>query len=172
MADPVTEFERYRSEILALLGDDDPLDVLRSSLDELSELVRGASVERLRAPTEPGEWSPWQVLAHLADAEAVFGFRVKLIVTQEGPTLVGYDQDAWTARFADLDRDPQETFTRWQALRSHNLRLYESMTEAEWERIGFHTERGEQTAREVARLAAGHDRAHIGQIRRGLTRTL
>ncbi len=168
MPDSVTEFERYPDQILALLGDDDPLDVLRASLEELATLVAGADTEQLRAPTAPGEWSPWQVLVHLVDAEAMFGMRVRLIVTQEQPTLVGYDQDAWTARFADLDPDPQETFTRWRTLRSNNLRLYESLTANEWQRTGMHTERGEQSAREVVRLAAGHDRAHIDQIRRGL----
>ncbi len=168
MDEPVTEFERYRTEILALLGDDDPLDVLHASLEDIATLVAGADTEQLRAETAPGEWSPWQVLAHLADAELVIGLRVRLIVTQDQPTLVGYDQDAWTARFADLDPDPQETFTRWRALRSNNLRLYESLTPDEWERTGMHTERGEETAREEVRLAAGHDRAHIDQIRRGL----
>ena len=168
MPEPVTEFERYRTESLALLGDDEPLDVLRASLEEVATLVAGANTEQLRAATAPGEWSPWQVLVHLADAEAMFGMRVRLIVTQEQPTLVGYDQDAWTARFADLDPDPQETFTRWRALRSSNLRLYESLTPDEWNRTGMHTERGEQSAKEVVRLAAGHDRAHIDQIRHGL----
>lgn len=170
MPEPVSEFERYRTEILALLGDDDPLDVLRASLEEIATLVAGADADQISASPAPGEWSPWQVLAHLADSEAVLGMRVRLIVTQDQPTLVGYDQDAWTARFADLDPDPQETFTRWRALRSNNLRLYESLTPDEWARAGLHTERGEESAREVVRLAAGHDRAHIDQIRRGLTK--
>jgi hypothetical protein len=168
MTDPVTEFERYREEILALLGDDDPLDVLSASLRELSALVADATSERLRAAPAPSEWSPWQVLIHLADAEAVFGIRVRMIVTQDRSVIVGYDQDAWTDRFAALDRDPQETFARWQALRSNNLRLYQSLTPEEWERIGVHSERGEQSVREIVRLAAGHDRAHLDQMRRGL----
>lgn len=168
MPDPVTEFERYRTEILALVGDDDPLDVLRESLEELATLVAGAEDDQMRTPTAPGEWSAWQVLVHLADAEAIMGMRVRLILTNDQPTLLGYDQDAWTARFGGLDPDPQETYTRWRALRSNNLRLYELLTPDEWERTGMHTERGQQSAREVVRLAAGHDRAHLDQIRRGL----
>ena len=169
MAEPVTEFERYRTQILALLGDDNPLDVLRASLEDVSTLVSGADADQISASPAPGEWSPWQVLVHLSDAEAMFGMRVRLIVTQDQPTLVGYDQDAWTARFAALDPGPQATFTRWLALRQNNLRLYESLTPDEWKRTGLHTERGEQSAHDVVRLAAGHDRAHIDQIRRGLT---
>lgn len=168
MPDPVTEFERYRDEILALLGDDDPLQVLRASIEELSTLVAGADTEQLRASPTPGEWSAWQVFSHLADAELVIGLRVRLIVTQDQPTLLGYDQDAWTARFSELDPDPQATWDRWLALRENNLRVYESLSNEEWERVGVHTERGEESARLVVRLAAGHDRAHIDQIRRNL----
>ena len=35
MADPVTEFEQYRQELLAELDGDDPLAVLRATLDEV-----------------------------------------------------------------------------------------------------------------------------------------
>lgn len=168
MANPVTEFEKYRSEILAKLGNDEPLDVLRASLHEISGLVASASIEQLRRAPDDGGWSPWQVLLHLADSEGMMGARVRLIVTQQRPTLVGYDQDAWAARFYGLDADPQVTFERWRVLREYNLRLYESMTAAEWERTGVHTERGEQTAHEIVRLQAGHDRSHIDQFRRGL----
>ena len=168
MADPVTEFERYREEILALLGDDDPLEVLRDTLHKLNALIADATPDQLRSAPAPGEWSPWQVLVHLADTEAVFGVRVRMIVTQDRPTLVSYDQDAWTARFAGLDHDPHETFERWRAMRSNNLRLYESLSPEEWQRVGMHTERGPESARVVVLIAAGHDRAHLDQIRRGL----
>lgn len=168
MTDPVTEFEKYRTEILAKLGNDDPVAVLRSTLEELEQLVRTADPERLRTSPGPGEWSPWQALSHLTDAEAVIGIRVRMIVTQDRPTITGYDQEAWTERLAGLDHDPLETFGRWQALRRNNVRLYESLTEAEWERVGVHSERGEESARLTISLAAGHDRAHLDQIRRGL----
>lgn len=168
MADPVTEFERYRDEILAQLGDDDPLTVLRESLAALTELMRATPGEQWNRSPAPDEWSPWQVLVHLADAEAVMGLRVRMIVTQDRPIIVGYDQDAWAARFARLDPDPQATFKRWRVLREANLRLYESLTPDEWERVGVHTERGDESARLVVKLAAGHDRAHLDQLRQGL----
>lgn len=168
MADPVTEFERYRTHILATLGDQEPLTVLRNTLHELETLVNNATTDQLKQPTEPGEWSPWQVLAHMADAEPVFGVRVRLIVTQDRPTIIGFDQEAWTERFGNVDRDPRETFTRWQVQRSHNLRLYESLSADEWQRIGLHAERGPESAYLTVQLIAGHDLVHIDQLRRGL----
>jgi hypothetical protein len=168
-ADPVTEFELYRNELLAELGVRDPVVVLRTTLDELDRLVGGTSVSQLRQRPAAGEWSPGEVLNHLADSDLVFSVRARMMVTQARPTLVGYDQEAWTARFGGLDATPQETFERWRALRLANLRVIESLQPEEWERVGLHTERGEESVRLHVRLLAGHDRVHLNQFREGLS---
>jgi hypothetical protein len=168
LADPVTEFEQYRAELLAALGGADPVVVLRRTVDEVRRLTHGVSPERLRRPPSAGEWSPWQVLCHLDDSDLVMGVRLRMMVAQDRPVLVGYDQDAWSARFSDLDTDPRDTVTRWIAVRMTNLRLCEALTPAEWGRVGLHTERGEQTVRDMVSLLAGHDVVHLDQLRRGL----
>lgn len=168
MADPVTEFELYRQELRGALGSDDPVEVLRTTLAELERLVSGASETTLSHQPAPGEWSPREVFSHLADSDQVTGVRVRMIVTQDRPAIVGYDQEAWTSRFGGLDHSARETVERWQALRRGNLRVYESLSQAEWQRAGVHSERGEETALLTVRLQAGHDRVHLDQIRRGL----
>src|ERR1700737_3897969 len=169
MADPVTEFEQYRQELLTALADDDPIAVLRATLDEVPRLLAAASPEQLNHSPAPGEWSPRQVLNHLSDTDLVYGPRIRMIVTQDRPTIVGYDQDAWTARFGGLDATPQETIERWKTLRRANLRLYESLTPEEWDRVGLHSERGPESVRLNTQLLAGHDRLHLDQFRRGLS---
>jgi hypothetical protein len=91
-----------------------------------------------------------------------------MIVTQDRPTLVGYDQEAWTARFGGLDGTPEETVERWRTLRLANLRLYASLSPEEWDRVGVHSERGPESVRLHVQLLAGHDRVHLDQFRRGL----
>jgi DinB superfamily len=168
MPDPVTEFELYRQELLAALSSDDPVAVLRATLDEVPRLVADASVEQMNRSPAPGEWSPREVLNHLSDSDLVAGTRIRMIVTQDRPTIVGYDQDAWTARFGSLDATPQETVERWLTLRRANLRLYESLLPEEWDRVGLHSERGPESVRLNVQLLAGHDRVHLDQFRRGL----
>jgi DinB superfamily len=170
MADPVSEFELYRQELLAALGNDDPVAVLRSSLEEIPKLAETTSAAQLGRAPAAGEWSAWQVLSHLADGDLMAGARVRMIVTQERPLLVGYDQEAWTARFGPLDDDVRETVERWRALRRANVRMFESLSPAEWERVGVHTERGEESARLTVQLMAGHDRVHLDQFRRAIGR--
>ena len=168
MADPVTEFEQYRQELLAALANDDPVAVMRTTLDEVPRLVATASMEQMNRSPGPGEWSPRQVLNHLSDTDLVYGTRIRMIVTQDRPTIVGYDQDAWTARFGGLDATPQDTIDRWQTLRRVNLRLMESLSPEEWDRVGLHSERGPESVRLNVQLLAGHDRMHLDQFRRGL----
>ena len=168
MADPVTEFELYREEILAALGGRDPVAVLGATVDEVDRLASGVDADRLRRSPGPGEWSPWQVLSHLTDSDLMAGVRVRMIVTQDRPMLVGYDQEAWTARFSGLDTDVRETIERWRVLRQANVRMFESLTPQEWQRVGVHTERGEESARLTVQLMAGHDRIHLAQFKRAV----
>jgi hypothetical protein len=90
------------------------------------------------------------------------------MVAQDRPTLVGYDQEAWAVRFGGLEADPHVTVARWTVLRRDNLRVWESLSPAERERAGLHSERGEESVRLLVRLLAGHDLVHLDQIRRGL----
>src|ERR1700732_938036 len=112
MADPVTEFEQYRQELLAALAGDDPVAVMRATLEEVPRLVATASAEQLNRSPGPGEWSPRQVLNHLSDTDLVYGTRIRMIVTQDRPTIVGYDQDAWTERFGGLGATPPDPIDR------------------------------------------------------------
>ena len=171
MPDPQTEAEHYRREVLAKLAGDDPLEVLRATLEELPRLVCRVSPDALNRSPGAGEWSPREVLNHLADADLVVCARVRMIVTQDRPVLVATDQDAWTSRFAALDPDPRATLDRWQALRRANLLMLDSLTTDEWQRVGLHSERGEESARLSVELHAGHDRMHLDQFRRAVKST-
>jgi hypothetical protein len=142
--------------------------VLRATLLELERVLEGVAEDELRRAPEAGEWSPRDVFSHLADSDLVTGVRVRMIVTQDRPALVGYDQDAWTERFGQQDPSARETIERWRALRRANLRMYESLSDAEWRKVGVHSERGEESALLTAQLQAGHDRMHLDQIKRGL----
>jgi hypothetical protein len=167
-ADPVTEFEMYREELLTALGDDDPVAVLRETLETVPRLVGNATAAQLNKAPAAGEWSPREVISHLADSDLVAGARMRMIVTQDRPTIVGYDQDAWTARFGGLDADANETIERWRTLRLANIRVCESLSPEEWERVGVHSERGPESVRLNVQLLAGHDRLHLDQLKRGL----
>jgi hypothetical protein len=143
-----------------------PLDALRSTISDLIALTSHRSAKDLRQSPQRGEWSAAQVLAHMADAEMVYSVRVRMILTDDNPTLAGYDQDAWAARLSMCDLDPAGSTERFRMLRDANLRLYETLEDDEWARMGTHEEQGLVTIKATVETLIGHDRAHLDQIRR------
>src|SRR5687768_10012093 len=81
----------YVPAVLALLGDQDPMAVLRDTPSMLPRAIEGLSPGQLRESEGPGKWSIGQVVHHLADSEVVWAWRMRLILAQDRPQLTGYD---------------------------------------------------------------------------------
>ncbi len=165
--DPVAEPDAYRREILSWLGDDDPASVEAATTAALRAIVRDAG-DQLRVRPEPREWSVIECVGHLVDAELVVATRVRWILAEDGPDIVGYDQDRWVEALRHRDADPEELITFFDAVRSSNLRLWAATPIEARERFGRHRERGPESYEMTVRLAAGHDRFHLAQAERAL----
>jgi DinB superfamily len=165
VADPVGDPMGYQREMVALLGGQDPLDVLGSTVALIRRYTDGVPGEVLTRRPEPGEWSVAEVLGHLWDSEVALSWRARLILAQDTPALTGYDQDAW-ARLARPDFTT--LLEAFQAMRGPNLLLLRAVPEESWLRYGVHTERGEVSLRLLVETTAGHDRAHLKQIEQTL----
>lgn len=164
--DPPQERAKYSKAVLELVGGREPLRVLRETPAAAARAIEGLSAPQLRKPEAPGKWSIAQVLQHLADSDLVWGWRVRLILAQDRPTLTGYDQDLWAERLHYADADPQEALEQLRVLRRGNLGLIARATPADLERVGVHSERGEESVGYLCGLYAGHDLLHLRQIAR------
>jgi len=156
----------YVAALLELLGDREPLSILRQTSSAVREAISGLSLEQLRRPERPGKWSIVQVLQHLADSDVVWAWRMRLILAQDRPPLTGYDQDLWAERLGYAAADPDEAMEQFTVMRRANLRLLERATPADLQRVGVHVERGEESLEHLRRLYAGHDILHLRQIER------
>jgi uncharacterized damage-inducible protein DinB len=156
----------YVAAILELLAGRDPLAIMAATPDLLGQGIAGLTPEQLVQPEAPGKWSIRHVLQHLADSEVVCGWRIRLVLAHDRPTVTGYDQDLWAARLAYDDVDPQQGLRDFAAARDANLRLLRRVPPARLENVGVHTERGEESVAHMMRLYAGHDLLHIRQIER------
>ncbi|MEM6782180.1 MAG: DinB family protein [Bacteroidota bacterium] len=157
---------RYRNALLTMLGDADPLDVLRAMPSWCANVLSDTAAERLRVPEALGRWSVASVLHHLADSEVMWSVRLRRTLAEERPALAGYDQDLWAARLRYGARPPGPSVEAFGAMRVVNLILVKQATESEWQRVGLHGERGEESVADMVRLYAGHDLAHRAQIER------
>lgn len=157
---------KYAPAILELIGDRQPLDILRETPGAAARAVASLTPEKVRTPESAGKWSIAQVLRHLADSDVVWGWRMRLILAQERPQITGYDQDAWADRLDYATADPNESLEVFTVLRRDNVRLIERASAEDLKRVGIHAERGEESAGYLVRLYAGHDLMHLNQIER------
>ncbi len=89
---PIVE-NPYRERVERALGSRDPLQVLAATPGALAKSVSATTRERLRARPFEGKWTPNEILGHLADAEWAWGWRIRTVLSQERPAILGYDQE-------------------------------------------------------------------------------
>src|SRR6266850_2359715 len=156
----------YVDAILELLGDRDPMAVLRETPSALPRAIAGLSPQQLRQPEAPGKWSIGQILQHLADSDVVWAWRMRVILAQDRPPITGYDQDLWAERLHYDEMNPSDALLTFATLRRSNLWLLERASPADLKRVGVHAERGEESLEHLRKLYAGHDLLHLRQIER------
>jgi hypothetical protein len=156
----------YVDALIDLLGDRDPVAVLRRTPDALRDAFVGWTREQIERPETTGKWAARDVVAHLADSELVGGFRLRMVLSHDRPPIAGYDQDRWAEGLRYRESRIEDSLEQFTALRRVNLRIWERLTTAELERVGVHSERGEESLAHMRRLYAGHDLMHLRQLER------
>jgi hypothetical protein len=161
--DATREPAAYVRALVRTLGEREPLAVLAATPAAARELCRGLDEAGWRTPMAAGEWSALQVVGHLLDVDIVYGFRWRLILTEDRPSYPGYDEKAWSK----LPRpEPGRLLDALEGLRAANLAMLEGVSEADRERLGVHGEQGEERFALALAKVAGHDLAHLNQLAR------
>jgi hypothetical protein len=111
-----------------------------------------------------GKWSIRQIAAHLADSELVGAHRMRQVIAEDNPTLIAFDQDAWTKNLDYSRRKSEESLETFRRIRMENYELLKEVPDAAWERTGNHTENGPMTLRRLLEGYAGHAESHARQL--------
>jgi uncharacterized damage-inducible protein DinB len=156
--------QQYIQRILGHAEGKDPLKVQRETPKKLQQLIKPLSKKQLTQRPEPGKWSIAEILAHLADAELVGGWRMRLILGSNGVSIQAFDQDVWAETLGYARRDPKVSLDTFRVLREANLAMLKSLPKNLWENYGMHQERGKETIAHIVRMFAGHDLNHLSQV--------
>jgi hypothetical protein len=115
-----------------------------------------------------GAWSAHEVVVHCADSETASSSRIRFVLAEDDPLIVGYDQDAWAIRL-DYHAQPIEpALLAIAATRASTAALLRLLPDHLWERAGRHTESGHYPAEEWLRYYAAHLEDHAQQIEANL----
>ncbi|MGA8367235.1 MAG: DinB family protein [Candidatus Acidiferrales bacterium] len=158
--------EEYRNRMLAHSQAGDPLKGGAEAPRKLERLLKGVAPSKLRKRPAPGKWSIAEIVAHLADAELVRGYRMRMILGAPGTPIQAFNQDDWVIALHYDKRSVRQSLEEFRALREANLALLKTLRPEQWKHHGMHSERGEETIELMTRMFAGHDVNHIRQIER------
>jgi hypothetical protein len=140
------------------------LDRFRGGFAAVEGALEGITHDELDRPGAEGGWSARQVAHHLADSEATAFIRLRRLIAEDDPTMVGYDEPEF-ARRLHYDRPIASSIDVLRAVRAASLELLEALTPDEWERSGTHTESGRYSVDHWLEIYAGHSHDHAAQIK-------
>ncbi len=150
------------------LGELDARAVISATPALLHQAACALSPEQIEMPIAPRKWSVREIVAHMADCELVFSFRLRQTLAEYAPVVQPFDQDKWAKHYAAYDLPAGLELFR--ATRGWNLKLAGELSAADFTREMTHPERGTMTFQTLLETMAGHDLNHLGQVQDYLKR--
>src|SRR5438270_12698060 len=108
----------------------------------LRKAVAGLSRDQVTARPVAGKWSTLEVVCHLADFDPIIADRMKRVIAEERPALLGADENRFAAALAYHERDLEEELTIIERTRQQMGRILRTLPDAALARAGVHHERG------------------------------
>ena len=130
----------------------------------MRDVVTGLSGGQLDTPYRPGGWTVRQVAHHVPDSHMNAYIRMKLALTEEGPTIKPYEEGLW-ADLPDSRETPVEVslalleflHLRWDI-------LLRSLKPEDFARRFRHPAIGEMALDNLVHHYAWHGRHHVAHI--------
>lgn len=124
--------------------------------------------EAMRWNPAPGKWSVHEIVCHCADSEMNAASRIRYVLCEEKPLIVGYDQDRWAEGLDYRAHSLETALAVMDAVRANTTPLLRRLPESAWARKATHTESGEYSAQRWLEIYAKHLEDHAAQIERNL----
>ena len=131
----------------------------------VTEALEGITDAELDARPGPGKWTAREIVHHLADSEMTSAIRLRRLIAEDQPVIVGYDQEEF-ARKLYYDRPIASSLDAFKAARATSAEILRRLTDAEWARMGTHSESGPYGVEKWLEIYAQHAHGHADQIRR------
>ncbi len=127
----------------------------------LRDAVSGMTQEQLDARPIPGRWSTHEVVCHIADYEPIYANRMKRVIAETEPIILGGDPDAFAARLAYGVREVEEELALIELVRRQMARILQQLRPEDFQRRGIHAQRGPMTLENVLERVTDHIPHHV-----------
>lgn len=142
------------------------IEQYRAGYDEVVRALDGFPESQLTAHPIPGKWSAAEIVHHLADSEMQSATRIRKLLAEPFPVIQGYDQEVWAAKLHYNARPIAPSLAAFRAARESTAQLFLHMSEADWRKLGWHSEGGSYHSERWLEIYAAHAHGHAEQIAR------
>jgi len=136
--------------------------------ENLRNAVAGLSTEQNNTPYREGGWTVRQLVHHIADSHAHASSRLRFALTEDWPTVFGYNEKLWAELHDSMTAPVEWSLEMIEATHARWVMLLQSLDDAQWQRGFKHSERGPSTIDQVTQLYAWHcihHTAHLTHLR-------
>ncbi|MGH2666204.1 YfiT family bacillithiol transferase [Flavobacterium sp.] len=137
--------------------------------NQLRNLVASLSVEELNWKYRPEGWTVKQVVHHLADSHMNSIIRLKLTLTENGPTIRPYEESLWAQLSDGLDNDIESSLKIIEGVHVRWSRLLDGLSEEDWNKMYFHPQHQRLfSVKENLGIYDWHCNHHLAHIKQAL----
>jgi uncharacterized damage-inducible protein DinB len=140
------------------------IDSIAAAPARLRAAVAGLDDTQLDTPYREGGWTVRQVVHHVPDSHMNAYIRSRFALTQQNPTIMPYDENAWANLFDARTAPVGTSLDLLDALHVRWTTLLRSLSDADFERVLTHPEMGGMTITTLVRLYEWHGRHHVAHI--------
>jgi hypothetical protein len=144
------------------------IDKYEQGGDKLQQAVSGLTREDLLcvppADAKVGLWTIQQVVIHLMDSDLIAADRMKRVIAEENPTLIGFDENKFAQNLFMNEQSAEDAVTIVDLNRKNFVRVLRKLPDSAWDRVGTHNERGRVTLGGLLKDYTAHLDRHVDFI--------
>jgi hypothetical protein len=133
---------------------------------QVVQALEGFPAAQLTARPFAGKWTAAEIVHHLADSEMNSALRLRKLLAEAHPVIQGYDQEVWATQLHYQSRPIEPSLAAFRYARESTAQLFEHMSEADWRKLGWHSEAGSYHTERWLEMYAAHAHGHAEQIAR------
>lgn len=141
------------------------IEQYRTGAEAIKAALDGITDAELDARPGPNEWSPREIIHHLADSEMTSAIRLRRLIVEDNPEIIGYDQEEFVRVLSFPGRPIEPSFAAFAAARESTVEILNNLTEEQWARAGTHSEVGRYSVEDWLKIYGPHAHDHADQIR-------
>ncbi len=122
--------------------------------------IRGLSPQELTAFPVPGTWSIQQLVHHVLDSDLIAVHRMKRIIAEENPLLIGYDETLFAKKLGYERMDVAMACECFRLNRELMVQILRGLPEEAFTRTGVHNQYGKLTLLDLVKTYIKHLEHH------------